>query len=330
MEQELGYGWTSVVHVDDLDDCLATYSSCCDARRSYHMEYRLRRTDGEYRFVSSNGVPRFAPNGTFAGYIASCVDITDLKRAQEAALARRKLESMGRMASGIAHDFNNILGTILASVDLAAMASDEGSSYAEELERINTAAIRGTELVRELMTYAGHESPVFELLEVQTVVNEMVHLLRVAISKHLTLKIDLPEDLPALRASPTQLRQVVMNLITNASDAIGDWPGEIYISGQAVKLGNGVSIVGGSGLSRGDYLRLQVCDTGCGMSPEVQARIFDPFFSTKDAGRGLGLAVVQGIIRSHGGAITVASELARGTTFEIFLPCASAMFRNPK
>jgi PAS domain S-box-containing protein len=323
LEQELGYGWHSSVHPDDFHNFLDKYSFAYDARSNCHVEYRLRRADGQYRSVAWNGVPRFAPQGDFEGYIISCFDITDVKRAQEEAMARQKLESMGLMAGGIAHDFGNLLGTIIASAELAATERDEGLSPEDELQRIKTTAVRGSELVHELMIYAGHENPAFESVELPALVNEMLHLLKVAVSKRLVLKIDHAEDLPAVRASSTQLRQVVMNLISNGSDAIGDQPGEIRLSTRLVKVAGKTSKAAGN-LPRGDYLCLQVSDTGSGMTREVQARIFDPFFSTKDAGRGLGLAVVQGIVRSHGGTIKVASEPGKGTTFEILLPSASA------
>lgn len=322
LEDELGCGWAKGVHPDDLERCFTTYCSAFDEHRSFQVEYRLRRADGEYRWLLDRGVARFS-RGIFLGYIGSCIDITDLKQAQEESVARQKRESMGLMAAGIAHDFNNLLGTILASVELAAMARDDGSSHEDELGRIKIAAIRGTELVRELMIYAGRENPAFQLVDINSLINEMLHLLRVAISKQLTLKIDLSEDVPAVRASSTQLRQVVVNLITNASDAVADRPGEIRVSTQVVRLGDEISSVGAAKLPDGDYLCLQVSDTGTGMTPPIQARIFDPFFSTKNVGRGLGLAVVQGIVRSHGGAIRVASEPGKGTTFEIFLPLAA-------
>jgi PAS domain S-box-containing protein len=321
MEEELGDGWAHSVHSDDLEHCYKTYCSAFDARQNFQMEYRLRRADGEYRWVLDCGVPRFS-GGLFAGYVGSCVDITDFKRAQEEALARQKLESMGLMASGIAHDFNTLLGTIVASAELAASERDGDASSEDEIRRIKTAAIRGAELVRELMLYAGHESPDFEPVNLATLIDDMVNLLKVAVSKRLTLNIDLGEDLPSVRGSSTQLRQVVMNLMLNASDAIGNQPGEIRVSTRLLRVGREDHAVNGTNLAEGEYIRLQVSDTGSGMTREVQARIFDPFFTTKQAGRGLGLAVVQGIVRSHGGAIKVRSQPARGTTFEILLPCA--------
>jgi signal transduction histidine kinase len=244
-----------------------------------------------------------------------------LRRAQEEAIARQKLESMGVMARGIGHDFGNLLGSILASAELAATERDDGLPFEDELQRIKLAAIRGAELVHELMIYAGDENPAFEPVDIAALVNEMLHLLRAAVPKRLTLRIDHSKDLPALSASPSQLRQILMNLISNASDAIGNQLGEIHVSTQVVRLNDGSA--GAAKVPEGDYLCLQVSDTGIGMTREVQAKIFDPFFSTKDAGRGLGLAVVQGIIRNHGGAIKVTSEAGMGSTFEILFPCAS-------
>lgn len=309
--QELGNGWAEGVHADDLEHCYETYCLEFDARREFQIQYRLRRADGEYRWVLDRGAPRFS-DGIFLGYVGSCIDITDFKRTQEEALSRQKLESMGLMAGGIAHDFNNLLGTMLGSVDIAVTELSEGESCEEELGRIRTAAVRGAELIRELMIYAGRENPALESVDFAALVAEMLQLLKVAISKRVTLKAELAQDLPAIYASSSQIRQLLMNLIINASDAIGDAPGEVAISARASKI------------SGSSYLRLQVSDTGSGITADAQTRIFDPFFSTKAAGRGLGLAVVQGIVRTHGGRIAVASEPGEGTVFEILLPCAAS------
>jgi two-component system cell cycle sensor histidine kinase/response regulator CckA len=312
MEQELGQGWLERVHPDDADSCLATYSSSFEARRSFQMEYRLRRADGEYRLVLNNGVPRFEPGGGFAGYIGSCIDITQIKRAQEEAVARQKLESLGVLAGGIAHDFNNLLGGILTSAEVALAEIADGAPVHEELQNIRTTAIRGAEIVRQLMMHAGNESPAFEPLDISVLVHEMLQLLKISIPKHATLKTELRRDLPTVQASAAQLRQVVMNLVINAAEAIGEREGEIRIT---------TALAAGSLGADGDYLQLEVSDTGSGMTPEVQAKIFDPFFSTKHAGRGLGLAAIQGIIRSHGGVVNVVSAPGQGSRFAILLPC---------
>jgi PAS domain S-box-containing protein len=307
-EQELGHGWAEGVHPDDLGRCLAIYFESFDARRSFAMEYRLRRADGEYRWVLDNGVPRFQPGGAFAGYIGSCIDITDLKRAQVEALARQKLECVGVLASGIAHDFNNLLGSVLAGADLALADLAPGMPAIEEIQRIKVVALRASEIVRELMIYSGQEPPTLQPVDISSLVEEMLELIKVSISKHAALVTKLGRNLPAVLANPAQIRQVVMNLITNASEAIGQLDGEIRVKTERVTL------------PEGERLRLEVSDTGCGMTAETQARIFDPFFTTKFAGRGLGLAVVDAIVRSHAGGIHIVSAPSQGTTFEILFP----------
>jgi CheY-like chemotaxis protein len=198
---------------------------------------------------------------------------------------------------------------------------DAGSSCTEELKAICEVAKRGSEIVRQLMIYAGKESEVVERVDLSKIVEEMLALLRVSVSKHAVMDADLGQDLPATRAGAAQLRQIVMNLITNASDAIGDRAGVIRVITRRVTLG-AESARDSESSSKGDYVALEVSDTGCGMSQETRGRLFDPFFTTKSVGRGLGLAVVSGIVRSLGGAIHVTSEPGKGSTFQILLPCA--------
>jgi two-component system CheB/CheR fusion protein len=326
MQQELGDGWAQNVHPDDLAGCLDTYSSSFDARRSFQMEYRVRRADGEYRWLLDNGAPRFEADGIFAGYIGSCIDITDLKRTHEEHLAKQKLETVGTLAGGIAHDFNNILGGVLANSELALAELAGGANPADELERIRHAAVRGSEIVRQLMIYAGEESEVVELVSVSGMVEDMLELLKVSISKLVTIETDLDEHLPAIKASPSQIRQVVMNLITNASEAIGDREGVIRVTTGRVTVSGDSLLAASQRMATGDYVRLEVSDTGRGMTPELQARIFDPLFTTKTGGsHGLGLAVIQRIVQHLQGTILVSSAPGKGTTFQVLLPCGQHM-----
>jgi len=324
IQQELGNGWAENVHPDDLDRCWEVYSSAFDARRCFVMEYRLRRADGDYRWVLDNGIPRRQSGGGFAGYIGSCVDITDVRRAQEQALSRQKLESVGVLAGGIAHDFNNLLAGVLAEAELAVADLEQGESPLEGLQRIRLTAGRGAEIVRELMIYSGQDKadPV-EPVDLSRLVEEMFELLKVSISKHTALKTDLPRNLPAILGRASQIRQIVMNLVMNASEALGDNGGVIRVRALRAVPPSEASPNSPANLPFGDYLNLEVSDTGAGMTQEVQTKIFDPFFSTKFAGRGLGLAVVQGIVRDHGGAINLVSAPGHGATFDILLPCAS-------
>jgi two-component system, cell cycle sensor histidine kinase and response regulator CckA len=200
-----------------------------------------------------------------------------------------------------------------------------GSRPAEELKGIRDVALRGSEIVRQLMIYAGKENPVVEPVDLSRVVKEMLELLKISVSKHAVLKMDLDPNLPAVRANAAQFRQIVMNLVMNASDAIGDRDGVIRVATKCVGPSDR--------LADRDCVQLEVSDTGRGMPPEVQAHVFDPFFTTKTAGHGLGLAVVQGIVRALGGSIRLSSEPGKGATFLMSLPCAEAAaeeIRSPK
>jgi CheY-like chemotaxis protein len=196
------------------------------------------------------------------------------------------------------------------------------------LEKIGDVAVRGADIVRQLMIYAGQESDDPDSIDVSRTIAEMCGLLKSAISKRVVLVTDLSHDLPAVKARASQLCQIVMNLVVNASDAMKDSTGEVRVTTSLVTLdphNGGTSL---EELPGGDYLQLEVSDTGTGMPPELQARIFDPFFSTKSAGRGLGLPVVHGIVRGLRGAIRVKSHEGRGTTFQILLPSVGHVARE--
>ena len=324
MEQELGYGWIESVHPDDRDHTRLRYEHSFAARENCSIEYRLRRSDGEYRHVICNGVPRFEPDGAFSGYIASCVDLTDIRNAQQEAHERQNLESLGVLAGGIAHDFNNLLGGTLAYSELAQAKLAEGTAPDDELRKISDVATRGSEIVRQLMIFAGKEGGALEPVDVSSLVTDMLELLKVVISKHATLKTSLPKCLPCVRANPAQIRQVVMNLVTNASEAIGDHDGVIRVTAGRLAVGaraNQLEVT--KNLPEGDYVLVEVSDTGCGMTPETQRRAFDPFFTTKFVGRGMGLAMVQRIVRGLAGGIHVLSSPGNGTRIQILLPCVA-------
>ena len=313
LDQELGDGWVASVHPEDREGCFATYISSFDARHDFQREYRLRRADGEYRWVLDHGAARFSPGGAFAGYIGSCIDITDLKRSYEQHMANQKLESLGVLAAGVAHDFNNLLGAIVARAESAEIDIRPGSSLAEDVDQIRVTALRAAEIVSQLMTFARQETAPATDLDLSQLVGEMLDLLKVSIGKATYLRTQLASGLPAVRANPAEIRQVVMNLIINASEALEGKPGFITITTAAATLGEASSCA----------VRLEIKDTGSGMTADVKARIFDPFFTTRFVGRGLGLAAAQGIVRRHGGSIEVESTPGEGSRFTILLPCAA-------
>ncbi len=267
--------------------------------------------------------------GDVEGLVVLVRDITEIKRAETAQreLGRRlqeaqKLESLGLLAGGIAHDFNNLLTSVLGNVGLARMELPPDSPLLSYLEQIEQTAVRAADLCRQMLAYSGRGRFVLKRLDLSALVQETTELLRLTTSKKAVLRLDLAPGLPAVSGDPTQLRQIVMNLVINASDAIGDRNGAIRIA-TGLKRVDSVEL-GETGFAAdllpGDYVSLEVTDTGCGMSPETRTRIFDPFFTTKFAGRGLGLAAVLGIVRAHKGAIQVQSEPGKGSTFVLLLP----------
>jgi CheY-like chemotaxis protein len=229
------------------------------------------------------------------------------------------------LAGGIAHDFNNLLVGILGNAGLALMELTPESPARYTIEQIEVAGQRAAELARQMLAYSGKGRFVIQRLNLNAVVEEMTHLLQVSIAKNVVLKYNFAPALPAVEADATQLRQVVMNLVVNASEAIGSRSGVITITTGAMHADRSYlnEIYTAPDLPEGDYVYLEIADTGSGMDAETREKVFDPFFTTKFTGRGLGLAAVLGIVRGHQGAIKVYSEPGRGTTFKVLLPCAS-------
>jgi signal transduction histidine kinase/ActR/RegA family two-component response regulator len=311
------------IHPEDQQQVMAAINRAVATKSAFDVEHRVVRKDGTLGWTSSRAVPMLNSMGEIVEWFGTAKDVTAAKLAQEELLTRQKLESIGTLAGGIAHDFNNLLGGVLAQADLALAEQHAGMSAEQELKAIREVAIRGSEIVRQLMIYAGKESEVPGLVSVSRVVEEMLGLLRVSVSKHAALETDLGQDLPAVRGGAAQLRQIVMNLVINASEAIGDRDGMIRVTTNRVTVGQDAAIT--KGLVEGNYLQIEVSDTGGGMSAETQTRLFDPFFTTKSGGRGLGLAVVDGIVRGLRGTIHVMSEPGKGTTFQVLLPAVETM-----
>ncbi len=237
-------------------------------------------------------------------------------------LQSQKLESLGVLAGGIAHDFNNLLTGMLGYASLTRMRLPPGDPIGEDMKRIESAAMRAAELCQQMLAYAGRGQFEIQPVELNVLTQEMAQLLATVLSKKAVLKYNLTAGLPSVQADPTQLRQVVMNLITNASDAIGERSGVITLTTGLIDADSRylTEIQTAEELKPGRYVYLEVSDTGYGMTDEVRAKIFDPFFTTKFTGRGLGLAAVQGIVRGHKGGIKVHTQPGRGTTFKVLFP----------
>jgi PAS domain S-box-containing protein len=264
------------------------------------------------------------------------------RRAAEASEAQsrhvQKLESIGVLAGGIAHDFNNLLHVVLGNADIALSRLPKRSPAREPLEEVVRATIRAADLTRQMLAYSGKGAFVVRHLDLSSEVREMATLLRTAISKQASLVWELASNLPPVNADATQIRQIVMNLITNASDALGETEGTITLRTGVIRRDQlkdarvGVAVEEEEIEPPGEdpFVFLEVSDTGSGMTPDTLQRIFDPFFSTKFAGRGLGLAAVMGIVRSHQGLIRIRTAPGEGTRFRVLFPAVAGTASEPE
>jgi PAS domain S-box-containing protein len=234
----------------------------------------------------------------------------------------QKIESLGLMAGGVAHDFNNLLVGVLGFAELALEDLPSRSAARPHIEEVLKAGDKARDLTGQMLAYAGRGRFVTELADLSRLTEETIQLLRSTISPKAALQLHLAEHLPATNVDATQARQVVMNLLTNASEALGDHDGTIRVETGtlAVPESDVHSPYLGKGLAQGRYVYLEVADSGCGMDDEQKAKIFDPFFTTKFTGRGLGLAAVLGIVRGHKGSITVDSEPGHGSKIKVLFP----------
>jgi two-component system cell cycle sensor histidine kinase/response regulator CckA len=322
-----------VTHPDDLDSDIA-YSRALIAGDvdSYRLEKRYLHRDGhEVWALLSVGAVR-DDRGDPLFLIAQIQDMTaeravdgERRALDEQLRDAQKLESLGILAGGVAHDFNNILVGVLGNASIMVERLPRESPLRENAESIILAAERAATLTQQMLAYAGKGRFVVEDVDLSAVVGEMDQLLGSTLSTRATLSLDLADDPPRVRGDIGQIRQVVMNLLTNAVEALDERAGEVRVTVRPVHADRSfLARHGGRELDEGAYLLLEVSDSGVGMDEATVGRIFEPFFTTKFAGRGLGLAATLGIVRGHGGALTVISEPGVGTTFRLLLPASAA------
>jgi PAS domain S-box-containing protein len=287
---------------------------------------------GSVKWFETFKTPIRDARGSVIGTVGLARDITDRKHAEEQRrlLERRmqetqKLESLGVLAGGIAHDFNNLLVGVLSNAELALGESAEicaAATLRERLSDVRNAARHAAELTNQMLAYSGRGHFDVRPISLNEVVSEMGHLLGASISKKARVTYELAANLPAVKADVPQIRQVIMNLITNASDALEDRVGTIQVRTGTERLGEMLeNLYGPVTIAPGLYAFLEVIDDGTGMNEDTRARLFEPFFTTKFTGRGLGLSAVQGIVRGHGGGIALRTALGAGTTVKVLLPC---------
>jgi len=295
------------------------------------LEFELVGIKGRHVWLDTHAVPFRNEQGEIVSLLGITRDVTGRKRAEEERLNlekqilhAQKLESLGVLAGGIAHDFNNILMAIIGNTDLALARLSEDAPAVDNLRRIMAASKRAAELTQQMLAYSGKGRFVVEIVDLNRLLESMRHLLEVSISKNATLKLDLQHHLPPMEADATQVSQIVMNLVINASEAIGDADGVITITTGCRDCDRNYlqKVWQDEQISEGLYLYLEIADTGCGMDEVTMAKMFDPFFTTKFTGRGLGMAAVLGIIKGHKGSIKICSTKGKGTTFKLLLPAS--------
>ena len=284
-------------------------------------EIQNRAKDGTCYWVDTTIVPLLDGDGKPRQFVAIRADITQRKLGEEALRQSQRLESLGVLAGGVAHDFNNLLTSILGNCNLAALKLPEGSPVQDQLDQIEQASVRAADLTRQMLTYAGKGRGVIAGVDLNWLLLGMKPLLE-ATPGRAAVRFELAPGLPEIQGDADQLQQMVVNLVTNAWEAIGEGGGSITVrTGERVVdrlvLNAAAPAIP---IQPGRHVTLEVADSGCGMAPDLLNRIFDPFFSTKFMGRGLGLPALIGILRGHGGSIQVRSEPGRGSSFLLFLP----------
>ena len=302
-----------------------------NVRASLAGEERSYTTTLRGRIFESRCSPlRPDPAGPITGVIGFSIDVTERDRAeneraslQAQLLQVQKLESLGLLAGGIAHDFNNFLTAILGGAGTARLQLPSESPARADLEIVISAARRAADLTRQMLAYSGKGRFEIRPVDVSQAVKEIASLLETTISKKVQMRLELAAGLPAIEADVAQVQQVLMNLVINGAEAIGDERGTVLVTTGAQDVDEGFARrFFASEIRTGRYVFIEVHDTGSGMDAETKAKIFDPFFTTKFTGRGLGLSAVLGIVRSHGGAIRVDSSPGRGSTFKVVFPAS--------
>lgn len=329
VSEVIGKNFAPVVHPDDVQPCVEYLTRILSSGKSGTSPvYRVKCADGSLRSFVANGMPYTDTKGQIL-FIGVGHDVSEQLQAEQdhldferQLLHTQKLKSLGVLAGGIAHDFNNLLQAVLGNMELASMKLPPDSASLRYIEHAIYAAKHAAGLTSQMLAYSGKGNYFIKKLDLNDLVNKNVAMLRTAVSRTISMDLYTDTHLPVVMADEAQLQQVVMNLITNAAEAIVEQPGSI-------KLSTGVKNYDRAGLADsrlidkpepGLFVYMEVADNGVGMDEDTQERIFDPFFTTKFTGRGLGMSTVLGIVKGHGGALFVESAPGRGSTFTVVFP----------
>lgn len=291
-------------------------------------EYKARAKDGREFWMLVNARYFYDKYGKLKSAMVVAHDITDRKRAleeksrlEDRLQQAQKMEAIGTLAGGIAHDFNNILSVIIGYTELILMSGNVDAEVKQNLKEIFNASKHARDMVKQILAFSRQSKQERKPIQVAHIVKEAIKMLRASLPTTILIQQQIEKDTGIIEADPTQIHQVLMNLCTNAAHAMNGKDGVMQISLSNVELDH-AALEMAPDLKPGSYLKLSVSDTGHGIAPDAYEKIFDPYFTTKkkEEGTGLGLAVVQGIVKSHNGAVTVESEVGKGTTFHVYLP----------
>ncbi len=324
VEQELGLGWTQVIHPDDLTSVMTVEAEARRGRTAYTEVYRMRRGNGEYRWFLDSGAPRFAGDGTFLGFIGTLADITDRRDLEAELHQAQKMEAIGQLTGGVAHDFNNLLTVITGNLELA-LGRVEDRHVAEMLRLAMDATEKGAALTQRLLAFARRQTLSPYAIDLAALVADLRELLGRTLGSGIEIATSVSGDLWPALVDASQLENAMLNLAINARDAM-PFGGRLSIEATNCEVAEGEW----PELKPGRYVSLVVRDSGQGMSPEIRAKAVQPFFTTKEIGKGsgLGLSMVYGFVKQTGGHVDIVSEIGRGTAVQLILPVAPPHVRS--
>jgi len=330
LDETLNSHFQKYVYADDHQNVLDEFINLINKSREFvQLELRVVSKNGNVRWVLAFARLQTTAEGEPLGTIGTFMDITERKEVEEERLTlerkmleAQKLESLGVMAGGIAHDFNNLLVSIMGNAELAQMDLSPDSPTVDTVKQIELAAQRAADLTRQMLAYSGKGQFVMQQLDFNQVIEGMSELLKAPLNRKINLELNLAQNLPKIEADESQLRQLILNLVVNAAEAVGENEGFIKLTTQLIRAEHRylAETLKRPDLAVGNYILFEVRDSGSGMDEETLSKIFDPFFTTKFTGRGLGLSAVQGIVRGHKGTLQIESELNKGTLFKVLLP----------